>query len=106
PVELAEIEVVDAIVTVWAESNTRALTHVPPERQQRLMAAERRLSLRRWERIDAGDLRWCGVAFPTPAHAQDAEMSLDEFEHFVYRACHVEEPDDPVAHWRGVRAEL
>ena len=30
----------------------------------------------------------------------------DEFEHFVYRACHVEEPDDPVAHWRGVRSEL
>ena len=40
------------------------------------------------------------------AHAQDAEMSLAEYEAFVFRACHVEEPGDPVAHWRGVRDEL
>ena len=33
-------------------------------------------------------------------------MSLDEYERFVFRACHVEEPGDPVAHWNGVRAEL
>ena len=33
-------------------------------------------------------------------------MSLDEYERFVFRACHVEEPGDPVAHWEGVRAEL
>src|SRR5712691_6460866 len=105
-VATAEVELVDAIATVWAESNTRALTRVSPERHQRLIAASRRLSRRRWERIDAGELRWCGLPFPTAAYAQDAEMSLDEYEHFVYRACHVEQGEDPVAHWRGVRAEL
>jgi aminopeptidase len=106
PVAEAEVELVDATVTIWAESNTRALSRVPPERHQRLIAANRHLSQRRWERIEAGELRWCGVAFPTPAYAQDAEMSLDEYERFVYRACHVEQDDDPFAHWRSVRAEL
>jgi aminopeptidase len=106
PIAAAEIEFVDAIVTVWAESNTRALSRVPPERHQRLIASSRRLAKRRWERIAAGELRWCGVVFPTAAHAQDAEMSLDEYEQFVFRACHVEGTEDPVAHWNGVSDEL
>jgi aminopeptidase len=33
-------------------------------------------------------------------------MSLAEYERFVFRACHVEDPGDPVAHWRSVRDEL
>ena len=106
PIAAAEIEFVDAIVTVWAESNTRALSRVPPERHQRLIASNRRLAKRRWERIAAGELRWCGVVFPTAAHAQDAEMSLDEYEEFVFRACHVEGTEDPVTHWSGVSDEL
>jgi len=106
PIAAAEIETVDAIVTLWAESNTRALTNVPPERHQRLVAAGRALTHRRWERIAAGELRWCGVLFPTEAHAQDAEMSLEDYERFVYRACHVEEPGDALSHWKSVREKL
>ena len=30
PIAKAEIELVDAIVTIWSESNTRALTHATP----------------------------------------------------------------------------
>ena len=64
PIAASEIEFVDAIVTVWAESNTRALSGVPPDRHQRLIASTRKLSKRRWERIAAGEMRWCGVALP------------------------------------------
>jgi aminopeptidase len=106
PIAAQEIELVDAIVTIWAESNTRALSRVPPDRHQRLIAAGRRLTNRRWERIAAGNLRWCGVVFPTSAHAQEAEMSLDEYEQFVFRACHVEGADGAVAHWQAVRDDL
>jgi aminopeptidase len=106
PIAKAELELVDAIVTVWSESNTRALSRADPERHQRLIGSTQQLAKRRWERMAAGDLGWCGVLFPTEAHAQDAEMSLAEYERFVFRACHVEEPGDAVAHWRGVREEL
>jgi aminopeptidase len=106
PIAKAELELVDAIVTVWSESNTRALSRADTERHQRLIGSTQQLAKRRWERMAAGDLGWCGVLFPTEAHAQDAEMSLAEYERFVFRACHVEEPGDPVAHWRGVREEL
>jgi aminopeptidase len=106
PIALAEIDLVDAIVTVWSESNTRALSRADPDRHQRWIASTQQLAKRRWARMAAHELGWCGVLFPTEGHAQDAEMSLAEYERFVFRACHVEEPGDAVAHWRGVRDEL
>jgi aminopeptidase len=106
PIARAEMERVDAIVSVWSQSNTRALTRADPERHRRLIAAAQQVTKIRWRRMAAGDLGWCGLSFPTAAHAQDAGMSLAEYERFVYRACHVESDDDPVAHWQGVREEL
>jgi aminopeptidase len=106
PVEHHELDLVDAIATVWADENTRALSSVDPERYTRLMGARRPLRERRWARIAAGDLRWAGLLFPTHAHAQDAEMSLDEYEDFVYRACHCDGNGDAEAHWRATAEGL
>jgi aminopeptidase len=106
PIARAEVGELDALVTIWAESNTRALTHADPDRHQRLLAARQELSKVRWARISSGELAWLGTLFPTHAHAQDAEMSLAEYKRFVYRACHVEESGDPLAHWTGLSAEL
>jgi aminopeptidase len=60
----------------------------------------------RWLRIDAGQLRWVGTLYPTNGHAQDAGMSLRDYERFVYRACHCEDGDDAAAHWRSTAAAL
>jgi aminopeptidase len=106
PVAEAEVDALDAIATVWAEENTRALTNASPPRHQRQIAATRELTNRRWARISSGQLRWCGVQCPAPAHAQEAGMALAEYERFVFRACHVEDGDDPLEHWRSVSAEL
>jgi aminopeptidase len=105
PSEWRELDFLDAQVTIWSETNTRSFTGADPLRHQRLIAAERQLANKRWERIDRGELNWCGTLFPTNAHAQDAELSLGEYEQFVFRACHVLD-DDPVAHWRGVSEKL
>jgi aminopeptidase len=105
-IERREVEELDALITVWADRNTRALSRADPQRVSRRMAAQRSLSNRYWERIDAGQARWCGTRFPTYAHAQDAEMAFEEYEEFVYAACHVREHEDPVAHWNGVSVDL
>jgi aminopeptidase len=105
PLQWEEIEGLDALVTVWSEVNTRALSRIQPDRHAAFIAAQRKLSNRRWERISRGEMSWCGTLFPTNAHAQEAEMSLSEYEDFVFAACHVHE-DDPAAHWRSVSAEL
>jgi aminopeptidase len=105
-VEWAEVEALDALVTIWSEENTRALTQVNPDRHARLLAARRQLANRRWARIETGEMRWCGTLYPTQAHAQDADMSLVDYERFVFRACHVEEEGDPADHWRSTSEEL
>jgi aminopeptidase len=105
PIQWEEIEQLDALVTIWSETNTRALSRVDPTRHAAYIAAQRKLSNRRWERISNGEMSWCGTLYPTNAHAQEAEMSLAEYEAFVYGACHVHE-EDPAAHWRAVSTEL
>jgi aminopeptidase len=101
-----EIEQLHAMVTIWGDRNTRSLSQADPARVSRRIASRRELTNRYWDRIDAGEAHWVGTRFPTHAHAQDAEMSLVEYEDFVYGACHVRADDDPVAHWRGVSVEL
>jgi aminopeptidase len=105
-IERFEVENVDAVVTIWADRNTRALGQAEPQRVSRRIGSRRELTNRFWERIDEGKASWVGTRFPTDAHAQDAEMSLAEYEDFVYGACHVQGDEDPVAHWRGVSVGL
>ena len=104
--EWDELEQLDAVATVWGERNTRSFTNADSERYGRYLSARRQLSKRGWELIAAGDLRWCGTLQPVDAYAQDAEMSIEEYEDFVYGACHVTGDDDPVEHWRGVSTVL
>jgi aminopeptidase len=101
-----EVDRLDAEITIWSEANTKSFSRADPEARGQVYAAERSLVTRRWERIDRGEMRWVGTLMPTNGHAQDAEMSLREYEDFVFRACHVDGDQDPVAHWRSVADEL
>jgi aminopeptidase len=105
PVAWKEIESLDAQVTIWSEANTKSFTRADEKRHGMLIASQRRISNRRWERISAGEMTWCGTLHPTQAHAQDADMSLTEYERFFHGACHTDE-DDPAAHWRAVAGAL
>jgi aminopeptidase len=98
------IEQIDANIGIWADANTKRLTSVDPAKQSRRAKATRHLSDRLLERAAEKELRWTGTVYPTHAFAQDAEMSLHEFEDFVYRACLVHEPD-PIKAWRKVSKE-
>ena len=63
--EWDELEQLDAVATVWAERNTRSFTNADSERYGRYLSARRELSKRGWERIAAGELRWCGTLHPS-----------------------------------------
>jgi aminopeptidase len=97
-------EEADASLAVLAEANTKSLSGVNPARQALAQEARRELIQTYMQRSASGALRWCVALYPTNAHAQDADMSLEDYEHFVYGACHVDQPD-PVSYWRGVAAE-
>jgi aminopeptidase len=105
PGEQQDIEQTDVWIVIDAPSNTKALTSVDPEREARVQRA--RLPLRELylERALAGELRWVLTAYPTNAAAQDAQMSLAQYEEFVYAAAFLDD-GDPVARWRAFAGEL
>nr|MBN1228166.1 aminopeptidase [Anaerolineae bacterium] len=104
PLAMWTIENVDVDIALLADSNTKALTNIDPPKISRARAAGRPVSQRFMERQAVGALRWTLTQYPTHASAQDAEMSLMEYEDFVYSACMVH-LDDPVAYWKGIAAE-
>jgi aminopeptidase len=105
PSRYVEFRTADARIFVDAEVNTRALSGVDPARQARASKAREKLQEIHMARAAAGELRWAVTTYPTHASAQDAEMSLAEYEDFVYGAGKLE-LDDPVAAWRSFGAEL
>jgi aminopeptidase len=98
------IEQIDAAIGIWTDVNTKRLTSADPAKQSRRAVATRPLSDRFLERAAKKELRWTGTVYPTQAFAQDAEMSLSEFEDFVYGACLVHKPD-PIKAWRKISRE-
>jgi aminopeptidase len=101
PMTKMEVDEIDCMITVWGETNTRRLTNIPPEKMKIARLAKKDIFQRMLERIAEGSLSWCGTLFPTEAHAQDAEMSLMEYEDFVYNAGFLNE-EDPVSIWRDI----
>ena len=101
PIDLYEYEKVDVSIGIWSEQNTRALTGVDPTRMGLVQAARRPLMDLSLTRAAEGKLKWVGTQFPTQASAQDAEMSLSEYEDFVFSAGFIDQPD-PVAQWKKI----
>ncbi|MCC7447080.1 MAG: aminopeptidase [Anaerolineae bacterium] len=99
-----EMDYITADLYIWAEENTRNLTGIDPKRMALNQKAYAPITKRFLERIATQDLRWCGTLFPTHASAQDAGMSLSDYEDFVFGAGHLNEAD-PVAVWRKVQAD-
>lgn len=94
----------EALIAIRSESNTRALTNVPPEKQAARARANAEMMKVFMQRSASGDFKWCATLYPTHAYAQDAEMSLSDFEDFVYRACFADH-EDPAAKWQAVHDE-
>ncbi len=97
-------EEADCRIAIWADTNTRELSAVPPDRQTVRRAATRGLMESMMSRTAAGEHRWVGTMFPTNAHAADAEMSLVDFEDFYYKACLADDPD-PLGAWKRASEE-
>jgi len=102
PVKLV-IETYDASITIMSSMNTKALTNVDPAKMVLVNRAQTDLMKTMLGRMATGEFRWVGTLFPTNAHAQDAEMSLGEYEDFVYGAC-LPDMEDPVSYWKRFSA--
>ncbi len=92
--ELEEMRRMDAYIRVGAPTNSRGMQEADKERVARLLRRNRPVTEQR-----TNHTRWVGTLFPTASGAQDAGMSLDDYERFVFDAMFLND-DDPVARWR------
>jgi aminopeptidase len=99
PIALYEIQNIDCSIHIWGEENTRQLSNINPKRLGLSESARKPLFDVFLKRAAEGKLRWSGTQFPTQGCAQDAEMSLMEYEDFVFSAGLLNEPN-PAAAWR------
>jgi aminopeptidase len=83
PIEAHTWDTADGLIAIEAPENTRESSALDPARLGRLQASIRP----HLERVFTHDLKWVGCQYPTPALAQDAGMSVGEFEDFLYGAC-------------------
>jgi aminopeptidase len=93
PPDMADAQQADAFLAIQAPENTRALSGVEPAVIARALRALDPVREVRFSK------RWCGTIWPTPALAQQAGMSDDDYAAFVNRSLFLDRPD-PIAAWR------
>ncbi len=79
---MIEAKMAAGSISIGAAYNTKELTTVDPKKISLRSKITQKISD---EHIKKDN--WVGCQFPTNSLAQDAEMSLEEFEDFVYDAC-------------------
>ena len=87
-----EAKSVDCVVNIRASVNKRALSNVDSKR-----IAERSKVLKSISEVIVNEKRWVLCNFPTNALAQETDMSLEEYEDFLYSATNID--------WEKVRKE-
>jgi aminopeptidase len=97
--EKQELESLNARLVIRGDDNVMALAGVDPARLTLGRQARRPLSERMMARKAVGELKNCLTQYPTNAGAQEAGMSLADYEEFVFRAVFADR-EDPIAAWQ------
>lgn len=87
-----EMKKIDCWIGISCSSNLKELSNIEPKKLTLRSKITRPITNERLKK------KWVVVAFPTNAFAQEADMSLEEFENFVYGAC--------IQDWNRVKARL
>jgi len=74
------IKASDVIISINSDENRRYLSSIDPRKISARSLTVKKIADERLKK------RWCVTQYPTPAYAQEADMSLKEYEDFVYSA--------------------
>ncbi|RLD06911.1 MAG: aminopeptidase [Chloroflexota bacterium] len=94
----------DVRIFILSEFNTQGIKDIDPERIKIHKQANKPIFDTYFERMSSGDLRRVSTLFPTQAYADDAGMSLKDFEDYVYSVT-FSDSDDPVGEWKKMKDE-
>ena len=99
-----ELKRADVWLTAWGARNTKINSNINAEKIKLSSQGSKSWRQVYSEKVGSGSLRWCGTQFPTYADAQEASMSLCEYEDFVYGAGLLDN-EDPVKEWKRISVE-
>ncbi|MBN2043643.1 MAG: aminopeptidase [Anaerolineales bacterium] len=94
----------EARIRLHSLTDTTLLQDVPPEKEALRAKAMSHILSTQMERGQTRDFKWCTTLYPTEAYANEAGMTLAEYQDFVYSAMHAD-TDDPVSHWQKVEKQ-
>lgn len=101
PFQKFKLQHIDASISFGGDENTKSLSNVDPARLAAVSRARKPLMKIFMKRSASGAYRWVGTQYPCPASAQDAEMSVEEYEDFVFTAGHLDDAD-PIKSWEKI----
>jgi aminopeptidase len=91
-------------IRIHSATNTRGTTNIDALKAQRRGKALSSITEAQMRRGAEGNFKWVTTLYPTDGYAQDAGMSLKEYEDFVFGAVHAQE-EDPIAYWNSTSIE-
>jgi aminopeptidase len=100
PIQEVVAETFEASLYIEALHNSRQLAGIDASRLARARKASAAWRQKLMQRSAEGTYRWCLTVYPTHAMAQDANMSLMDYQDFVYGARMLNE-ENPTAFWKG-----
>jgi aminopeptidase len=91
---------IDAAFRIFAETNVKRLSTIPPTKLRQHVASQREIIETLTKRLlKPGS--YAIIPYPTLAFAQEAEMSLFEYQDFTAKACFLDKKD-PVKEWKDL----
>jgi aminopeptidase len=104
PLDMYMIKNANVWIIIEAPENTRVLSSIDPSRQQIRNQAYAKWTEVYMKRSASRELRWVMTNYPCQALAQEAEMSLADYENFVYQSTFADQMD-PVQNWLNIHDE-
>ncbi|MDH3944232.1 MAG: aminopeptidase [Anaerolineae bacterium] len=92
----------EARINIHSLTDLEALAAVPPQKQALREQVSGKILSTQLKRSAAKEFKWVTTLYPTAAYAQQAGMSLEEYQDFVFAACLADgRHADPAAEWQS-----
>jgi len=98
PIDEITVDNYNAFLTIWGDDNTKPFSNIDSSTITKNMEGKKDWRSKFFNKIATKEIKWCGTLFPTNASAQDASMSLDEYEDFVFSAGLLHK-ENPIEEW-------
>jgi len=88
----------DAVLTIDAPHDVNELKEIDAELKKKRQESLAPIKKQFMTRSADNELKWALCMLPTPSLAQEANMSMDEYEDFIYSACYLKS-NNPTEEW-------